>query len=118
MTKFSKKIKIYLLKNTQTVDISILVNEELTNGYKLLVEDFENILDHWKPGVGIDRDGTHWYVQYKERGPRPHRAPNPYVRISITINGMTFHHRVTEQEMRNLKKEYEYQKMNKMYWDE
>ena len=86
MTKFSKKIKIYLFKNTQMVDVSIMVTEDIVNGYKLVVEDFENILNHWRAGVGIDRDGTHWYVQYKKRGPRPEREPTPYVRISITVN--------------------------------
>ena len=49
---------------------------------------------------------------------RPEREPTPYVRISITINGMTFHHRVSEQEMIELEKEYHNQKMNRMYWDE
>ena len=118
MTKFSKKIKIYLFKNTQMVDVSIMVTEDIVNGYKLVVEDFENILDHWRAGVSIDRDGTHWYVQYKKAGPRPEREPTPYVRISITVNGMTFHHRVSEQEMIELEKEYHNQKMNRMYWDD
>ena len=29
MTKFNKKIKIYLFKNTQMVDVSILVTEDI-----------------------------------------------------------------------------------------
>jgi len=33
MTKFSKKIKIYLFKNTQMVDVSIMVTEDIVNGY-------------------------------------------------------------------------------------
>jgi hypothetical protein len=116
--KYTTPIKIYLFKDKNKVDISIKVTDELVNGYRFKIDEFEKILNYWKTGVEFDFDGGYLYVEYKKHGPRPEKVPSPYVRFSISCHGLTFHHRLSYNDMLQLEKDYFFQKSNVMYWDQ
>ena len=121
MTKFEKPIKIYLFKDTQTVSVSFMVTERLVNQYTLTVDEFEKII---KPNGFYSytefqnvADNAFWYVESKEYGPKPDKKYGPYVRVSVSTNGMTSHYRFSLQEWNNMIDEYREQQNSKMYWD-
>ena len=116
--KYTKPIKIYLFKDQNRVDVSVKVTDDLVNGYRFTIDEFEKIINNWKHGVEFQFEGGYAVVEYKKHGPRPERKIDPYVRFSISIGYGTFHHRLTYDDMITIEKEYFYQKNNKMYWDE
>jgi hypothetical protein len=116
--KYKKPIKIYLFKDQDRVDVSIKVNSSLVNGYRFKKHEFESILYNWKTGIEFPYDSGYVYVQYKKQGHRPEKKTSPYVRFSVSINGVTYHHRLSYDDMYEIEKEYFYQSNNKMYWDE
>jgi len=114
--KFDKTFKLYLIKG-QRVDLSIKISESMVVGYRFRIKEFENIIKGWENGFEGDTSGGYVFIEYKKYGPRPERRYDPYVRFSISNNGLTNHHRVTYDDMYDLTKEWNHQKTNKMYWD-
>jgi hypothetical protein len=115
--KYTTPIKVYLFKDKNKVDVSIKVTDELVNGYSFKIDEFESILHSWKTGVEFSFEGGYVYIEYKKHGPRPERLNSPYVRFSVSCHGMTFHHRLSYDDMLQLEKDFFFQKNNVMYWD-
>ena len=115
--KFTKPVKIYLFKNKDRVDVRVKITDELTNGYRFTIQEFESIMESWKEGIEFETEWGYVFVQHKTHGPRPERQPCSYVRFSISVGNMDFHHRLSFDTMHELEKEYTYQKTNTMHWD-
>jgi len=115
--KFTKPVKIYLFKDKDRVDVSVKITDDLTNGYRFTSQEFESILESWKEGIEFETEWGYVFVQHKTHGPRPERQPCSYVRFSVSVGNMDFHHRLNFDTMHELEKEYLYQKTNTMYWD-
>ena len=119
MLNFTKPAKLYLFKDRAQVNLSILVSDTCVNGYNFTVTEFEELLDGWdKPtGVELKTAAAHFIVAHKHFTPRPECANTSYVRFSVFSHGMTFHHRLSYDDMQSLRTEYFYQKNNRMHWD-
>ena len=118
MLPFTENLKLYLFKNKHQVSLSVKVSDTCVNSYNLSTHEFEKILEVWdKEGFDGIASGNWWSVCHKKTTPRPESLPTSYVRLSVSVNGQTFHHRVEYLDMSKLEKDYFYQKNNKMYWD-
>lgn len=118
MTKFDKPIKIYLFKDKQKVSISFLVTPNYVTQYWLKQDEMEKFLG-FNNGVEFEcHCGNWWVIEYKRYGPKPDKKFGPYVRVSVTANSVTHHHRFSVEDFEDLCLEYAKQKSNKMYWDE
>lgn len=119
MLKFDSVFKLYLMKNTNKVKLAIKVSDNLVNEFFFNQEQFDQIMNGWEnnKGIEIKVDSINWHFAHKKNSPRPVNQPTSYVKISAYVNSMGLHYRVSYDDMINLKKDYFYQKNNKMHWD-
>lgn len=119
MLNFTDNLKIYLFKDKNQVSFSVKISDSCVNEYTFTIEEFDEFIDHWDSDSGIDKkySGRHWSVKHKRSTPRPESTPASYVRLSVYANGIGIHHRVDYTDMLRVRKEYFYQKNNRMYWD-
>ena len=119
--KFNQKLKLYLFKDRQWVDLSVKVTDDYVITYHMSVQILDKILDQWtNPHGGFDEriePGYKITVQYKTQTPRPECANANYVRFSVFKNGITHNHRLEYNDILYLQKELFYQKNNQMHWD-
>ena len=119
MLEFTKNLKIYLFKDKDRVTFSVKVSDSYVNEYSFSINEFEEFINQWDAHGGIDKQYSsgHWSVMCKKSTPRPESAPASYVRLTVYKNGIGNHHRVNYTDMLEVRKDYFYQKNNKMYLD-
>jgi hypothetical protein len=113
---FDKKVKLYVFKDEDEVQISFLINEHTTMNKTFTVKEMDHIIDNWRdPGVSgyeTEHSGRIWW-EYRNCGPRPDCEPAEFVAISL----QSWNFRLSIDEMHELWDTFEYQKRNKNHWD-
>jgi len=119
MLNFTNSLKIYLFKDKNQVSFSVKISDSCVNEYTFTIDEFDDFISQWDSQTGIDRmySGRRWSVLHKKSTPRPESNTASYIRLSVYINGIGIHQRVDYTDMMQIRKEYFYQKNNKMYWD-
>lgn len=120
MLNFTSNLKMYLFKERDKVSFSVKVSETCACEYSFTIAEFEEFIATWDTTNGTDKlySGVHWSVSHKKSTPRPESGPASYIRLSAYKNGIGMHHRVDYIDMLNVRKDFFYQKNNKMYWDQ
>ena len=119
MLPFTLPFKLYLFKDRDHVNLSLLITDQYVQGYNFSSQEFEQLIDAWDSpdGVELKTHNGHFSVAHKHFTPRPERAPASYVRFSVFANGLSFNHRLSYSDMEAMRREYFYQKHNRMHWD-
>ena len=113
--RMSKPIKIYLFKDEDMVKLSFRVTDYFNIGRHMSKEHFQYICDNWRTGVeGLETKSGKYYWYLSHLGPRPEQVPCKFVQV----NTGPFSLRFSVKEMEELVEEFEYQKNNKMHWDD
>lgn len=113
--RMSKPIKIYLFKDEDIVKISFRVTDYFNIGRQMSKEHFQYICDNWRTGVeGLETKSGKYYWYLSNSGPRPEQVPCKFVQV----NTGPFSLRFSVKEMEELVEDFEYQKNNKMHWDD
>ena len=111
---FNETFKLFVFKDEDEVSISLRLSDSCCKSFNLPLSDFQYIIDNWKEGVsGYDIDGSRWWWEYRDCGPRPECHPAHYVAIST--NGWNW--RCTVDEMEILTQQFNHQLVNKNHWD-
>lgn len=119
MLPFTQPHKLYLFKDRDHVNLSLKISDDCVIGYNFTSVEFEQVLAAWDgpDGIELKTHNAHFSIAHKHFTPRPERAHASYVRWSVFINGMSFHHRLAFADMEGMRKDYFYQKNNRMHWD-
>ena len=120
MLNFTSNLKIYLFKEKDKVSFSVKVSDSCVYEYSFTVKEFEEFISNWDTPAGVNKSysGIYWSVCHKKSTPRPECGPASYIRLSAYNNNVGVHHRVDYIDMLNVRKDFFYQKNNKMYWDQ
>jgi hypothetical protein len=119
MLNFDQPLKIYLHKVAQAVDFAIRINDHHVHTYRLPVNIFESMIQHWHVpgGYKFECHTFRWMIEHKTTGPRPQMLPADYVKISIGGQGQDFHYRVNYSDMQEIARNFLHQQTHAMYWD-
>ena len=110
-----KPIKIYLFKEADEVKISFRITDYVNFHREMSIEHFQYICDNWRTGVeGLETKNGKYFWYYSDCGPRPECVPAKFVQINV--GGWSF--RISVLEMESVVEEFNYQKNNKMHWDQ
>jgi|SaaInlV_100m_DNA_5_1039725.scaffolds.fasta_scaffold105839_2 hypothetical protein len=109
---FTDVFKLYLFKNRERVKLTVMVTETYGVTYLWDQEKFEEMITTWQDEWSGKARGTDIFV-----GPK--KSPEGRERF-VRFSGYGQYgteHRFSYNQMRELNKEYFYQKNNKMPWD-